>query len=104
LGEFPLLAIARTEEERNREVAVIAGGASGHGKNAQKFRLEFQGKIADFIEKQRAAIRRLKASLAVGNSARYDSWSAPAKTNGLKNPIGGLSGPRLKDAPGKRNP
>src|ERR1017187_1726690 len=30
-----------------------------------------------------------------------DSWSAPTKTNGLKNPIGGLSGPRLEDAAGR---
>ncbi len=31
----------------------------------------------------------------------HDSWSAPTKTNGLKNPIGGLSGPRLEDAAGR---
>src|ERR1017187_5254554 len=30
-----------------------------------------------------------------------DSWSAPTKTNCLKNPIGGLSGPRLEDAAGR---
>src|ERR1017187_6694652 len=30
-----------------------------------------------------------------------DSWSAPTKTNGLKNPIGGLSGPRLENAAGR---
>src|ERR1035438_3928696 len=38
--------------------------------NSQEFRLEFQGKVADLIEKQRAAIRGLKASLALGNGAR----------------------------------
>ena len=38
--------------------------------NAQEFRLEFQGKVADFIEEQRAAIRGLEASLTVGNGAR----------------------------------
>ena len=45
--------------------------------NAQKFRLEFQGKIADFIEKQGAAIRGLKASLAVGNGAGKSASLVP---------------------------
>src|ERR1017187_2564328 len=45
--------------------------------NAQEFRLEFQRKVADFIEKQRAAIRGLKASLALGNGARKGASLVP---------------------------
>src|ERR1022692_2250279 len=45
--------------------------------NAQKFRLEFQREVADFIEKQRAAIRGLKTSLALSDGARKGASLVP---------------------------